>query len=87
MLTDAEIVPAFHQLIDEIDHQPIENKKYLRELYDSIAGLLHIKGDVLDGMTADELEKTKKAMLEVKNNNITPEDVVRQKIAQKWNIR
>lgn len=54
MLTDTEIVPAFHQLIDEI-----ENKKYLRELYDSIAGLLHIKDDVLDGIDTDELEKTK----------------------------
>lgn len=42
MLTDTQIKPAFHQLIDEI-----ENKQYLRELYDSIAGLLPIKGDTL----------------------------------------
>ncbi len=82
MLTDAEITPAFHKLIDEI-----ENKKYLRELYDSIVGLLHIKGDVLDGMTIDEFEKTKQAIIQINNNDTTPDDVVRQKIAQKWNIR
>lgn len=82
MLTDTEIIPAFHQLIDEI-----ENKKYLRELYDSIAGLLHIKGDVLDGLTIPELEKTKKSISEINSNNITPDEIVRQKIAQKWNIR
>lgn len=82
MLTDAEITPAFHQLIDEI-----ENKKYLRELYDSIAGLLHIKGDILDGMTTNEFEKTKQAIAQINNNNTTPDDAVRQKIAQKWNIR
>lgn len=35
MLSDLEIKPAFHQLIDKID-----NKEYLKELYDSIAALL-----------------------------------------------
>lgn len=46
MLTDTQIKPAFHQLIDEI-----ENKQYLRELYDSIAGLLPIKDDILGKIT------------------------------------
>ena len=45
MLTDTQIKPAFHQLIDEI-----ENKQYLRELYDSITGLLLIKGDTLEDL-------------------------------------
>ncbi len=87
MLTDAEIIPAFHQLIDEVERQPMENKQYLRELYDSIAGLLHIKGDILDGLSNYELEKTKKSQLQVSNGETMPDDVVRKKIAQKWNIR
>ena len=79
MLTDTQVKPAFHQLIDEI-----ENKQYLRELYDSIAGLLPIKGDILDGLTPYELEKTQNAILETKNGKTTPDDIVRKKIAQKW---
>ncbi|MDZ7936150.1 MAG: hypothetical protein U5M51_14525 [Emticicia sp.] len=82
MLTDTQIKPAFHQLIDEI-----ENKQYLRELYESIAGLLPIKGDILEGLTPFEAKKTQNSILEVESGQTTPDDVVRQKIAQKWHIK
>lgn len=82
MLTDTQIKPAFHQLIDEI-----ENKQYLRELYDSIAGLLPIKEDILGKITPFEAEKTQNAIVEVQNGMTTPDEVVRQKIAQKWHIK
>lgn len=82
MLTDTQIKPAFHQLIDEI-----ENKQYLRELYDSIAGLLPIKGDILEKITPFEAEKTQNAIVKVQNGMTTPDEVVRQKIAQKWHIK
>lgn len=82
MLTDAQIKPAFHQLIDTID-----NKEYLRELYDSIAGLLPIKGDILDGLTQNELERTQQAINQGQANETLSDDLVRQKIAQKWNIQ
>ena len=87
MLTDAEIIPAFHQLIDEVEQQPLKNKQYLKELYDSIAGLLSNKGDILDGLTPYELDKTQKSILEVQSGQTTPDETVRKKIAQKWNIR
>jgi len=82
MLTDAQLKPAFHQLIDTID-----NKDYLRELYDSIAGLLPIKGDILDGLTQNELERTHFVFKQDKANEILSDDLVRQKIAQKWSIQ
>lgn len=82
MLTDTQIKPAFHQLIDEI-----ENKQYLRELYDSIAGLLPIKDNVLEKITPFEAETTYKTIAEVQNGIATPDEVVRQKIAQKWHIK
>lgn len=82
MLTDTQIKPAFHQLIDEI-----ENKQYLRELYESIAGLLSIKDDILEKITPLEAEKTQKAIVEVQNGMTTPDEVIRQKIAQKWHIK
>jgi hypothetical protein len=82
MLTDTQIKPAFHQLIDEI-----ENKQYLRELYESIAGLLPIKDDILGKITPFEAEKTQNAIVEVQNGMTTPDEVVRQKIAQKWHIK
>jgi hypothetical protein len=87
MLTDAEIIPAFHQLIDEVEQQPLKNKQYLKELYDSIAGLLSNKGDILDGLTPYELDKTQKSILEVQSGKTTSDEIVRKKIAQKWNIR
>ncbi len=87
MLTDAEIIPAFHQLIDEVEQQPLKNKQYLKELYDSIAGLLSNKGDILDKLTPYQLEKTQKAILEVKSGKTNSDEVIRNKIAQKWNIR
>jgi len=71
MLSDLEIKPAFHQLIDEI-----ENKKYLRELYDSVAALLTQKEDILDGLNPDEVKKTEQAILEVKNGETTPDITV-----------
>lgn len=52
-------------------------------MYDSIAGLLHIKGDILDGMTTNEFEKTKQAIAQINNNNTTPDDAVRQKNCSK----
>lgn len=82
MLTDAQLKPAFHQLIDKID-----NKEYLRELYDSIAGLLPIKGDILDGLTQKELERTHQSINQAKSSETLSDDLVRQKIAQKWNIQ
>jgi len=82
MLTDAQLKPAFHQLIDTID-----NKEYLRELYASIAGLLPIKGDILDGLTQNELELTQQAIKQGQANETLSDDLVRQKVAQKWNIQ
>lgn len=82
MLTDTQIKPAFHQLIDEI-----ENKQYLRELYESIAGLLPIKDDVLGKITPFEVEKMQNTIVEAQNGKTTPDEVVRQKIAQKWHIK
>ncbi len=52
MLSDLEIKPAFHQLIDKI-----ENAAYLKELYDSIAALLPQKDDILEGLNPDETKK------------------------------
>ena len=80
MLTDAQLKPAFHQLIDTID-----NKDYLRELYDSIAGLLPIKGDIFDGLTQNE--RTQQAIKQGQVNETLSDDLVRLKIAQKWNIQ
>ncbi len=82
MLTDAHVKPAFHQLIDTID-----NKEYLREFYDSIVGLLPIKGDILDGLTQNELERTQQAIKQGQVNETLSDDLVRLKIAQKWNIQ
>jgi hypothetical protein len=82
MLTDAQVKPAFHQLIDTID-----NKEYLRELYDSIVGLLLIKGDILDGLTQNVLERTQQAIKQGQVNETLSDDLVRLKIAQKWNIQ
>lgn len=82
MITDTQLKPAFHELIDKI-----ENKQYLRDLYESIAGLLPIKGDILEGLTPFEIEKTQNAILEAEEGKTTPDDVVRQKIAQKWHIK
>jgi hypothetical protein len=82
MLTDAQLKPAFHQLIDTID-----NKEYLRELYDSIVGLLPIKGDILDGLTQNELERTQKAIKQGQVNETLSDDLARLKIAQKWNFQ
>lgn len=79
MLTDLEIKPAFHQLIDKI-----ENKDYLRDLYDSIAALLPQKGDVLEGLNAQETEKLENSMLQVKRGETTADSIVRDKIAKKW---
>jgi hypothetical protein len=82
MLTDAQLKPAFHQLINTID-----NKEYLRELYDSIVGLLLIKGDILDGLTQNVLERTQQAIKQGQVNETLSDDLVRLKIAQKWNIQ
>jgi len=79
MLSDVEIKPAFHQLIDKID-----NKEYLKELYDSIAALLPQKDDILNGLNPVEVEKLEQAILQVKNGETTPDTIVRQKIAKKW---
>ena len=79
MLSDLEIKPAFHQLIDKID-----NKEYLRELYDSIAALLPQKGDILDGLNPDEIKKLEWSILQAKNGETTPDAIVRQKIAKEW---
>lgn len=87
MLSDSEIIPAFHQLIDEVGSQPVKSKQYLKELYDSIAGLLPIKNDILDGLSSLELEKTKKSINQIKIGKTTSDMEVRQKIAQKWNIQ
>lgn len=76
MLSDLEIKPAFHQLIDKID-----NKEYLKELYDSIAALLPQKDDILSGLNPVEVEKLEQAILQVKNGETTPDTIVRQKIA------
>jgi hypothetical protein len=82
MLSDAQLKPAFHQLIDMID-----NKEYLRELYDCIVGLLPIKGDIFDGLTQNELERTQQAIKQGQVNETLSDDLVRLKIAQKWNIQ
>ncbi len=79
MLSDLEIKPAFHQLIDKI-----ENKEYLKELYDSIAALLPQKDDILDGLKSDEIKKLEESILQVKNGETTPDAIVREKIAKKW---
>jgi hypothetical protein len=79
MLTDLEIKPAFHQLIDKI-----ENKEYLKELYDSIAALLSLKEDTLEGLHPDEIKKLEQSILQAKNGETTPDAIVRQKIAKKW---
>lgn len=79
MLVEFEIKPAFHQLIEEID-----NKEYLRELYDSISGLLAKKTDTLEGLNAIEVEKLQKSISEAKNGQFKSDNEVRQKIAQKW---
>jgi hypothetical protein len=70
-----------------VEQQPLRNKQYLKELYDSIAGLLSNKGDILDGLIPYELDKTQKSILEVQSGKTTSDEIVRQKIAQKWNIR
>jgi hypothetical protein len=82
MVTELEIKPAFHQLIDEI-----ENKKYLKELYDSISGLVSSKRDVLDGLSAEETAKTKEAISQIENGKYETDAIVRQRIAKKWNIK
>ena len=79
MLSDLEIKPAFHQLIDKI-----ENTEYLKELYDSISALLPIKEDILDGLNPDEIKKLEESILQVKNGETTPNAIVREKIAKKW---
>ncbi len=82
MVTELEIKPAFHQLIDEI-----ENKKYLKELYDSISGLVSSKRDVLDGLSAEETAKTKESISQIENGKYETDAIVRQRIAKKWNIK
>jgi hypothetical protein len=79
MLSDLEIKPAFHQLIDKID-----NAEYLKELYDSIAALLPQKDDILDGLNPDETKKLEQSILQAKNGETTSDAIVRQKIAKKW---
>ena len=74
MLSDLEIKPAFHQLIDKI-----ENKEYLKELYNSIAALLPQKGYILDGLNADEIKKLEQSILQAKNDETTSDAVVKQK--------
>ncbi|RYU97695.1 hypothetical protein [Emticicia agri] len=79
MLSDLEIKPAFHQLIDKI-----EDKEYLKELYDSIAALLPQKDDILDGLNPDEIKKLEQSILQAKNGEITSDAIVRQKIVEKF---
>lgn len=79
MLSDLEIKPAFHQLIDKID-----NAEYLKELYDSIAALLPQKDDILNGLNPDESKKLEQSILQAKNGETTSDVIVRQKIAKKW---
>lgn len=79
MLSDLEIKPAFHQLIDKID-----NAEYLKELYDSIVALLPQKDDILNGLNPDESKKLEQSILQAKNGETTSDAIVRQKIAKKW---
>ena len=82
MLSELEIKPAFHQLIDEI-----ENKKYLTELYDSISGLVTSKQDVLEGLSDREMAKTKISIAQISKGEFETDMIVRQKIALKWNTK
>lgn len=74
MLSDLEIKPAFHQLIDKID-----NAEYLKELYDSIAALLPQKDDILNGLNPDESKKLEQSILQAKNGETVSDAIVRQK--------
>jgi F0F1-type ATP synthase delta subunit len=72
------IKDQFHQLIEEI-----RDDDYLRELFDSIAVLARQKQDVLDDLSDNDLARLDNALQQIKNGQIVPDAVVRQKY-MKW---
>ena len=72
------IKEEFHRLIDEIP-----NEQYLNDLYESVAIFAKQKTDVLDDLSAYELNRLDESLEQIKQGRIVADAVVREKY-RKW---
>ena len=73
-ISEEKITPLFHKLIDEI-----EDKAYLKKVYESLSEQFNVQIDFNDF----DLKDYKKSMAEVKKGNYFTNDQVKLE-AQQW---
>ncbi len=71
------IKEEFHQLIDSI-----EDETYLQDLFESVATLARRKGDVLDDLPPDDMQRLDNTIAQIKEGRILSDTVVRERYAR-----
>lgn len=71
------IKEEFHHLIDSI-----QDEAYLQDLFESVASLTRRRGDVLDDLSAAEMQKLDKSLGQIQTGQVVSDAVVRQRYAR-----
>lgn len=71
------IKEELHHLIDTI-----EDEAYLQDLFESVASLTRRQGDVLNDLSAVEMEKLDNALAQIQTGRVVSDAAMRQRYAQ-----
>lgn len=67
----------FHRLIDGI-----QDEAYLQDLFESVAELARQKTDVLDELSAEEMQRLDKAIDQIRTGRVVSDAAMRERYAQ-----